>query len=115
MSVCYMQFATGYNCVLSLLRFQKQYNTLNLGVISMYQELLTWTDADPLVSPEALPEVVARSLSAALPRTVVAYLQGRPAPSVPPQKVKPHVNHEKISLATFVVALSIVAMQVGHS
>jgi len=82
----------------------------------MYQELLAWTHADPLVSPEALPEVVSRALSAALPRVVAAYLQR--APSLPPaipvlqHKAKGSISAEKISLATFGVALCIVAMQV---
>ena len=84
--------------------------------IRMYQELLTWTQADPLVSPEALPEVVSRALSSALPRAVAAHLQRAPslspAASVPMHKAKGSVNNEKISVATFGVALCIVAMQV---
>ena len=83
----------------------------------MYQELLAWTQADPLVSPEALPEVVSRALSSALPRAVAAYLQRAtsmaPAASVPQHKVKGSVTNEKISVATFGVALCIVAMQVS--
>ena len=82
----------------------------------MYQELLAWTQADPLVSPEALPEVVSRALSSALPRAVAAHLQRAtslsPASSVPQHKVKGSASNEKISVATFGVALCIVAMQV---
>lgn len=82
----------------------------------MYQELLAWTGADPKVSPDALPEVLTRALHSAfqhqctsnpLPLFVAAHAASNPA-----AKGK---NVDRISLATFVVALCIVAMQVRFS
>lgn len=78
----------------------------------MYQELLTWTGAHPSVSADALPEPLARALHASFQHVYSEHSQHAALSGNPPAS-KAKGSADKISLATFVIALCIVAMQVS--
>lgn len=80
----------------------------------MYQELLAWTSADPKVSPNALPEALARALHSALQHQLPSHPSCSAAQASAGAVGKGKGGADRISLATFVVALCIVAMQVGQ-
>lgn len=70
----------------------------------LFHELQSWTKADPAVAAQVLPDLVSAALSESLNKVPPDRVSSLPA-------AKPGL--ERVSVATFVVALCILAMQVN--